>query len=73
MSYDLRKIEEQNEWVLDILDEEEILSLPEINKLLQTKTGTLVIWQEFDKIEESAKTFRDSFISTIGNAKNILN
>ena len=69
MSYDLRKIEEQNEWVLDILDEKEILSLPEINKLLQTKTGTLVIWQEFDKIEESAKTFRDSFISTIGNAK----
>ena len=69
MRYDLKKIEETNEWKLDILDDNEIENLPEIKRLIDSKTGTIVIWEQFDKIEESSKSFRDSFIETIGQAK----
>ncbi len=69
MRYDLRKIETTNEWKLDILDDDEIKFLPEIEKLIEAKSGTIVIWEQFDKIEESSKSFKDSFIATIGLAK----
>lgn len=69
MRYDLKKIEISNEWKLDILDDDEIKILPEIDKLFEAKSGTIVIWEQFDKIEESSKSFKDSFITTIGLAK----
>ena len=69
MRYDLKKIETTNEWKLDILDDDEIKLLPEIEKLIEARSGTIVIWEQFDKIEESSKSFKDSFISTIGLAK----
>lgn len=69
MRYDLVKIQEFNSWTLDILDDNEIDDLPEIDRLYNVKSGTLVIWEKFDKIEEEAKSFKDSFIATIGQAK----
>lgn len=69
MRYDLKKIQEKNEWLLDILDSNEIDSLPEIDLLKNAKTGTLVIWQCFDKIMEESDSFKNSFINTIGAAK----
>lgn len=69
MRYDLKKIETTNEWKLDVLDDDEIKFLPEIEKLIEAKSGTIVIWEQFDKIEESSKSFKDSFVATIGLAK----
>ena len=69
MRYDLNKIQEKNEWVLDILDSNEIDSLPEINLLKNVDSGTIVIWQCFDKIMEESDSFNNSFINTIGAAK----
>ena len=69
MRYDLKKIETTNEWKLDILDDDEIKLLPEIERLIEAQSGTIVIWEQFDKIEESSKSFKDSFITTIGLAK----
>ena len=69
MRYDLAKIQSTNTWTLDILDEEEIKSLPEVERVFNSKSGTLVIWERFDKIEEEAKSFKDSFIATLGLAK----
>ena len=69
MRYDLKKIETTNEWKLDILDDDEFKELPEIDRLYEVKSGTIVIWQQFDKIEESSKSFKESFISTMGLAK----
>ena len=69
MRYDLNKIQEKNEWLLDILDSEEIDSLPEIDMLKKANTGTLVIWQCFDKIMEESDSFKNSFINAIGVAK----
>lgn len=69
MRYDLKKIEITNEWKLDVLDDSEIRLLPELEKLIEAKSGTIVIWEKFDKIKESSKSFNDSFIATIGLAK----
>ena len=69
MRYDLKKIQEKNEWLLDVLDTSEIDSLPEIDLLKNANTGTLVIWQCFDKIMEESDSFKNSFINTIGTAK----
>lgn len=69
MRYDLDKIENSNKWVLDILDDKEIKTLPEVDRIYKGESGTLVIWQKFDKIEEESKSFKDSFITTIGSAK----
>lgn len=69
MRYDLKKIEITNEWKLDILDDDEIKFLPEIEKLVEARSGTIVIWEQFDKIVESSKSFKDSFITAIGLAK----
>ena len=69
MRYDLKKVQEKNEWLLDILDTSEIDSLPEIDLLKNTSTGTLVIWQCFDKIMEESDSFNNSFINIIGVAK----
>lgn len=69
MSYDLDAIEEQNDWVLEILTDEEISSLPCIEQLHRYETGTLVIWQLFDKLDASATNFVPSFRNVISDAK----
>lgn len=75
MSYDLEKIQKKNSWIIDVLSEEEIKKLPEIEKLKKSKTGTIVIWKNFDKIKEeteektSKSSFSNSFISKIDMAK----
>ena len=69
MRYDLEKIQKTDSWVLDILDVDEIATLPEVDRIRQVKSGTLVLWQKFDKIEEEAKSFKESFIATLGLAK----
>ena len=47
--WDLDHIQIKQSWSLIILENEEILKLPNINKLIQQASGTLVIWQDLDK------------------------
>ena len=67
--FDLSLIEEKNEWLLMKLDNESIKELPLIEKLDDYKTGTLVIWQEFDKLESLSKNFDESFRSVVAESK----
>lgn len=69
MRYDLNKIQNTDKWTIDVLDDEEIEELPEIDRIKKSKTGTLVIWEKFDRIEEESSSFKDSFIATLGLAK----
>ena len=68
MAFDLDVIEDCR-LMLKILDKEEIDSLPYINLLHSYETGTLVVWNKFDKIESTAKSFEDSFRSVVADAK----
>lgn len=69
IAFDLNLIEAENKWNLRVLDNDEIIILPNIDKLLSYNSGTLVVWYEFDKIQGSAKNFEDSFRDAIAEAK----
>lgn len=69
MCYDLDVIEAENDWKLEILDNEQIIASPYIESLKKYETGTLVIWQNFDKIDASATNFVTSFRNAVSEAK----
>ncbi|MGN1304784.1 MAG: ATP-binding protein [Oscillospiraceae bacterium] len=69
MSFDLDVIENCNKLMLKVLDKDEIDALPYIDSLKTYESGTLVIWNKFDKIESTAKSFEDSFRNVVAEAK----
>ncbi len=69
MSFDLDIIERDNKLKLEILSDEEIESLPHIDKLKAFESGTIVIWTKFDRIEGEAKNFEDSFRAVVAESK----
>jgi len=70
MAFELDEIERTNEWRLKILDSNEISGLPHSSDLLKLNTGTLVIWTDFDKLSDSAKSFENTFRAAIEDAEN---
>ena len=69
MSFDLDIIEAENKLLIKQLSPEEIALLPEIDKLKNYESGTLVIWTKFDKIEGLAARFDDSFRNVVSDSK----
>lgn len=69
MSFDCDIIESENKMLLKQLSEEEINCLPEIDHLKAYVSGTIVIWRKFDKIENLAKSFEESFRSAVAASK----
>lgn len=69
ITFDLNLIEDENKWCLRVLEPNEIKVIPNIDKLLEYASGTLVIWQDFDKIEGGSKKFEDTFREMIAEAK----
>ena len=50
--WDLNLVNEKDDWLISILEEEEIRGLPFIDKL--GTNGTLVVWRELDRLLEDA-------------------
>ena len=69
MTFDLDVVEKTNKLQLVVLELFEIENLPEIEELKKYNSGTLVIWNEFDGIEDSAKKFENSFRLIVAEAK----
>ena len=69
IAFDLNLIESENKWNLRVLEIDEINCLPNADKLNEYHSGTLVIWQEFDKIEGHSKKFEDTFRELVAEAK----
>ncbi len=69
MSFDLDVIERENKLFLKILSSYEIDDLPHIADLRKYESGTLVIWNKFDKLLDSSKNFEDSFRKLVSDAK----
>ncbi len=69
MSFDLDVIEASNKLLLKQLNNEEIESIPKIERLKGYESGTLVVWTKFDKIESLAKNFEDSFRAVVADSK----
>lgn len=70
MSYDIDEIEKTNSWDLQILAREEINTYPYVDKLMELESGTIVIWNKFDKIQsESGNNFENTFRSIVAEMK----
>lgn len=70
MSYDIDEIEKTNSWDLQILSKEEICLLPFVDELQKQESGTIVIWNKFDKLlSESGNNFESAFRNTIADMK----
>lgn len=70
MSYDIDEIERTNTWDLQILTRDEIDNLPFVDELNRLDSGTIVIWNKFDKLQsESGNNFENAFRNTIGDMK----
>ena len=70
MSYDFDRIARTNSWDLEILEEDEIRKYPCVDKLDQLDSGTIVVWNKFDKLEsESGNNFENTFRSTVAEMK----
>lgn len=68
LRYDLDQIIDENDWLINQLSDEEIAQIPEIDELRKYDSGTLVLWENFDRVEISSgdfeKTFRDLIDTT---------
>ena len=52
--WDLDKLIERNEWVLNLLSKEELdFDLPIVQKFYSNTSGTLVVWNGIDKVENN--------------------
>lgn len=59
--WDLDFIAKQaDDWALKILDENDIRALPLIEELLENPSGTMVLWQELDKLQVGDNNFVDN-------------
>lgn len=67
--FDLNLIEAENKWNLRVLDEDEIQIVQNADRLMEYPSGTLVVWKKFDKIENRAKKYEDSFREAVADAK----
>lgn len=70
-TWDLDFIKEKNTWSLQILDEEDIKNTVLSNKLFEVQTGTIVIWEKFDKLEQHAN-FEKNFDESLERAEDHL-
>lgn len=59
--WDIDHVTYTGAWSLIILEEDEILHMPGISGLLEQRSGTLVVWQNLDRLEMGEIDFGKSF------------
>ena len=69
MRFDIDENEKKQDWVIFNLSPEQLQSLPMYNKFSTLTSGTMVVWEEFDRIENSTKSFEKTFRHQIAESK----
>jgi hypothetical protein len=60
--WDLDLIDREDDWIISVLDEDDIVRLPDVDRL--GSTGTIVIWRELDRLfEDEASLRRDEIVN----------
>lgn len=57
--WDLDVIKANNKWSLQLLDSKEIKSIKGFQEINKQESGTLVIWEKFDKLEKNANFLKN--------------
>lgn len=68
-SWDLDHIRQAKDWSLLILGIEDIIKLPDFDKLKKKKRGTLVLWQDLDRLSAGEIDFAATFGTKIDRAR----
>lgn len=63
--WDLNHIYEVNKWELLELDDDELRSVPQYEKLKKCPEGTIVLWNDLDKMCAGASDQKQAFLETI--------
>lgn len=67
--WNLDRVIETNEWTLQILTIEDVIDLPSMKDLLSMSHGTLVVWQNLDKLKERATDVSELMKETLQSCK----
>ena len=67
--WDLDRVIETDQWTLQILSNEEIIDLPYYHHLDSLEHGTLVVWQNLDKLKERAVDVIELMTETLSSCK----
>lgn len=59
--WDLDHVANACDWSLLLLDQDEIQTVPEIQHLLEKDSGTLVVWQNLDRLQAGEIQFEQTF------------
>ena len=59
--WDLNHVKQSESWSLIVLDEHEMASMPNYDKLCAWDTGTIVVWQDLDKFAVGEKDIAEAF------------
>ena len=70
--WDLDRVIETDEWTLQILSEEDIVDVPMYDDLKDLDHGTLVVWQDLDKLKERSIDMQDLMTETIASCRSHL-
>lgn len=65
--WDIDDIIETNSWQLTYLDDNSILKIPNIDYLNDKLSGTIVLWQKFDKLKTTTKDFSTTMERIVQN------
>lgn len=65
--WDVDDIISTNSWQITFLNEEEISKLPYVSYLFDKVSGTIVLWQKFDKLEKSTSDFTGTMQRIVQN------
>ena len=59
--WDIDYVLQTGEWSLIVMEEDEYKEVPQIDELLKYASGTLVVWQNLDKLKIGEVNFENSF------------
>lgn len=67
--WNLDRVIQTNQWTLQILSVDEVMDLPSMSDLLKLSHGTLVVWQNLDKLKERAVKVSELMSQTLVSCK----
>lgn len=66
--WDLDEVRRDNQWIVIVVDYKDICGM-QIEKLEASETGTLVIWQNFDKLSKGAESVSSAMRTRLQNTR----
>lgn len=70
--WNLDYVRERNSWSYIVLNEKQCLEKIQDTKLVEDDSGTVVVWEDFDRIRESSNSPQSEFIKQLSNTQNQL-